>query len=543
MTSAAMNAMLASARRLRVALFVTLSVLLVGSTSALLWLVYNNDAKNLEQRLRQEGRSERALFESRLRASALGMQQLAAFIANLPAVQQRFLDGTRAITADDAAKADTARQSLLDALRPPLDQMRWEYGFAQLQFLYGPQARIFLRVQKPARYGDPMSARAGLIAAMQARSAQHGFELGPDFIGLHGLAPVFARENRTGAPQFIGMVEAGITLESALALMPPGDGLGYAVLLSLPEIKDRLAPDRLRQTLADRPHIGSGQILEAARGENIQALLRNPALPALMLTPGTRLVVHGGHHLLVSSFALRDYAGQRTGVVLTWRDANALVAALRNSARNNAVYAALMLLVTESLLFFGLRRVSARFETIIAGQAEILQEQATRDPLTGLYNRRTLNEVLVRESAAARRSGRPFALALVDLDHFKAINDTHGHAAGDAVLICAADIMRGHIRAQDIACRYGGEEFLLVLRDSDAGRAVALAERLRRALATASLGGLPAGRVTVSIGVAVFQPAPSETPEATLRRADEALYRAKDEGRNRVVCATAPDAA
>jgi two-component system cell cycle response regulator len=173
-------------------------------------------------------------------------------------------------------------------------------------------------------------------------------------------------------------------------------------------------------------------------------------------------------------------------------------------------------------------------------------EAALTDPLTGLYNRRYMAQHLPGLLAKAAAAGKPLALFMIDIDHFKKVNDTHGHAAGDAVLKAVAARIPDLVRAEDTAARMGGEEFMAVLPDAGPEPALRVAERLRQAIAEmkiadpAAPGGLS---VTVSIGVASAKA--GETPEALMGRADAALYRAKQAGRNRVVVdeAEAPKAA
>jgi diguanylate cyclase (GGDEF)-like protein len=156
------------------------------------------------------------------------------------------------------------------------------------------------------------------------------------------------------------------------------------------------------------------------------------------------------------------------------------------------------------------------------------------DALTGLYNRRHLEEYLVQLLSAARRHGHPMALLMLDIDHFKAVNDTAGHAAGDAVLREVAARVRSTVRREDIPGRWGGEEFLLLLPYLGAEGVRALGERLRRCVGDRPVE-LSSGQVipvTVSLGGAVALEA--EGPEGLVRRADAALYDAKRAGRNRV---------
>ncbi len=166
---------------------------------------------------------------------------------------------------------------------------------------------------------------------------------------------------------------------------------------------------------------------------------------------------------------------------------------------------------------------------------ERLRLHGRTDPLTGLYNRRYLEARLAEEVARARRHPMPLACMFLDVDHFKAVNDRHGHAAGDAVLRCLAERMTELLRASDVAVRYGGEEFALLLPQTAVAEAAVLAERLRAHLAArpVEVAGVDVPvEVTVSIGVAEL--AADEDGTGLLDGADRALYRAKAGGRNRV---------
>ena len=161
-----------------------------------------------------------------------------------------------------------------------------------------------------------------------------------------------------------------------------------------------------------------------------------------------------------------------------------------------------------------------------------IEQLAIRDELTGAYNRRFMLECLARERSRMERLGAPFSICLLDIDHFKAINDTLGHAAGDTVLRQLPKLAAASLRSVDLFGRFGGEEFLLILPGTGLAGAQAVAERLRAALEAARLEGLDSRRVTATLGVA--EAAPREAVAELLARADRALYEGKARGRNRV---------
>jgi diguanylate cyclase (GGDEF)-like protein len=177
---------------------------------------------------------------------------------------------------------------------------------------------------------------------------------------------------------------------------------------------------------------------------------------------------------------------------------------------------------------------------------QVLRDQSIRDPLTGLYNRRYMEETLARELARAARHRTPLALVVADLDHFKRINDTHGHATGDTVLRAAARQIAAQVRSSDVACRYGGEEFVLILPECTKEAAIAKAEELAERLRTLTLSvegaraedGVATICVTASFGVA-GSGEDGNDPVALFEAADRAVYAAKRAGRDRVMPAGA----
>jgi two-component system cell cycle response regulator len=182
-----------------------------------------------------------------------------------------------------------------------------------------------------------------------------------------------------------------------------------------------------------------------------------------------------------------------------------------------------------------------RYADALRKNVDLSVEMAVTDPLTGLHNRRYMVRHLETLMASAAQTGKSISFLIIDVDHFKAVNDTHGHAAGDDVLRALAARIGSNIRAMDMACRYGGEEFVVIMPETEGAEALRVAERLRHSAEAMpfKIGNLPGElHLTVSIGIAGLE-SPADTAEALLERADQALYRAKHEGRNRVVAAAA----
>jgi diguanylate cyclase (GGDEF)-like protein len=240
----------------------------------------------------------------------------------------------------------------------------------------------------------------------------------------------------------------------------------------------------------------AGQIMAAG----LEELLDDPATMARWLAGGGAGQVptadYNGHSFQVFAATLQGEDGHAAGAAVLLRDVTA-----------------------EKRLEAELRRLS------------------TTDALTGLYNRRHLDETLAREFGRTARTGNPpLSIIMLDIDHFKKFNDTHGHDQGDRVLQAVAKCLRESLRQHDVPCRYGGEEFLAILPRTPSEGARLVAERLRKNVEAMVVDRL---KVTISLGTATFPELPVATPEALVEAADGALYRSKADGRNRVTVAAA----
>jgi diguanylate cyclase (GGDEF)-like protein len=236
------------------------------------------------------------------------------------------------------------------------------------------------------------------------------------------------------------------------------------------------------------------------------------------------------------------------GVVTTVRDSNVFERDLGNGTLGQALM--VPVLMCAALLAWSLlgerRRSVSRESRLAATNVELLRKevflerQVMTDPLTGLYNRRYLYERLGTELRRAQRYHRPLSLILVDLDHFKGVNDEYGHQQGDVVLARFGRLLVESLREPDVACRYGGEEFAVILPETDPDQAIAVAEKLRRRLKERDVvDDLGENVITISQGIASFPSADIGNENDIVKKADDALYAAKNGGRDRVEVAEA----
>jgi two-component system cell cycle response regulator len=294
----------------------------------------------------------------------------------------------------------------------------------------------------------------------------------------------------------------------------------------------------------DRPAL-SDRIQNMLSSEHTVDMERDP-------TEALFHAAEGNYDLVIVSLDLDNFDGLRLCSQLRSleRTRNVPILAIAEADNNTRLVRALEIGVNDYLVRpFDKNEIMARVRTQIRKKryAERLRdnvqlsiEMAITDALTGLYNRRYMETHVGTLVDQAMSRGKPLSVLILDIDYFKSINDTHGHDAGDDVLQDFATRIRKSIRGIDLACRYGGEEFVVVMPETDMAVATMVAERLRRRIASEPFPiqkGTRMIEVTISIGIAAL--GPNDDAAAVIKRADQALYRAKRDGRNRVV----PDAA
>jgi two-component system cell cycle response regulator len=307
------------------------------------------------------------------------------------------------------------------------------------------------------------------------------------------------------------------------------------------------------EAVADAGRAGRVLIVDdrTSSHERIAAMLANEHSVDVETEPSEALfrAAEGNYDLMIVSLALTNYDGLRlcSQVRSLDRTRNVPILAIADGDDNSRMVRGLEIGVNDYLMrpidkneMLARARTQIRKKRYTERLRDNVQqsiEMAITDPLTTLYNRRYMESHLAALVDQAASRGKPLTALVLDIDHFKSVNDTHGHDAGDDVLREFATRVRKSIRGIDLACRFGGEEFVIIMPETDMGVATIVAERLRRRIASEAFPihqGSKALEVTISIGIATLDAA-DDNAASILKRADQALYRAKRDGRNRVV--------
>lgn len=533
--------------RTRVFLLITLLLALSHLAFVVLYAKHAEDA--LDRSVRERADKIRAAYEVALATSYTSLLELANLIARDPSVQSAFLAGRRAVEREGGprggAEAAAARDALLAAVRPRWSVLQERHGLRQLQFFLPPGDVAFLRVERPESFGLVHSASPIVLDTDVQRSDRVGFEL--DVLGaVHRAAvPVFS-QGASERPEYIGALVVGQDFSLLFDVFDSQLDVGVGVVLNGERVAESVDPAVLSAAGTLNP--AGDCFTQLSARYDADDLLRGLDGCGGLRGTGTRRLEVAGRELVVSWFPLREYAAlragsaDRVGSVLLWFDLGEESAAQRRSLMVVSTYAAVSLLLLGTLLFLLVRFGVRRFEQAIAERTREVQalnqelaRVATTDDLTGLSTRAFFLRRVQESLERAERFGEPFCLVLLDLDHFKRINDGYGHLTGDRVLREVANLLNREIRSVDSAGRYGGEELCLSLAHTDWAGAAETAERLRRAIAELDLRADDGRRVqlTASLGVACWDGRGGI--DDLVRRADRALYAAKGAGRNRVV--------
>lgn len=420
------------------------------------------------------------------------------------------------------------RTGLLAAARPVFERLREFHNVTHFYFL-DTERRVFLRVHQPDRYGDVVF-RASAREAQSAERVSHAVEMGP--LGTLTLRVVLPWRD---AEQPIGFLELGMDIDAALREADGPTGADLFVLVDKRHL-DREQWESSRRALgrvpdwARFPH----HVLVGHSGGADPALLDRYFESGTQAASSERFVEFGPSSMHMHAAPLREADGGEIAMMVVAHDVTA----------DGRAFSRLMLrlglgslLVGGVLLaFFHLLLTRLEIRLLSAErERDVFARRSRVDSLTALLNQAEFYRLLRRELAREGRAGSPVAVAMFDLDHFKRINDTWGHQAGDAVLRAVARMISEGVRPGDQVARYGGEEFVMLLPGLDLDAALQIAERVRARVAASSIEARGQTiHITLSGGVAVF-PADAQDAAGLVAAADTALYRAKHGGRDRVV--------
>ena len=427
---------------------------------------------------------------------------------------------------DGLARHD--RQALLEHAASIFSRMKRTYNITHLYFT-GPDRVNLLRLHQPERFGDVIDRVTTRLAESTGTTA-HGVEFGPlGTFTLRVVSPWF--DERT--QHLLGYVELGMETPEVVERICKSLG-AHAFVLMRKEFLNRAGWEDGMRVFGrtpdwDRfPHsvIGSQTLPEVP--SELAERFAHDELETAADEPVIQIEQHFYRPLFIP---LQDVGGRAVATAVLLVDVSQEI----NTARLALLLGAIAYLAGGVLLFILFYHLVGWVGRRIEANRQALEQLAAIDDLTGLYNSRIYHSMLTGEIARAQRHGRPISVLMLDIDHFKCVNDDYGHLAGDRVLERLGLLLKERTRGGNSVCRYGGEEFTIILPELGVEGASETAERLREIVEQTrfDIGGDHKIRVTVSIGVAAF-PEFGGTAEELTKAADIALYTAKEEGRNRV---------
>lgn len=528
-------------------LFFGLSFLLLFGSTVYVYQYYNQMHSGLLRGLEENGKEYRHRYDVEYELILKGMSQVATLVAYHEANSKLFEKGAQALAREGGGRggllSDKYRSELLSYLLPSWEKMTKEFKVRQLHFHVGPGDTSFLRVHKPDIHGDDLSEiRHMIVDTLADQRPREGFEMGRASPGLRSASPVFSPDD---PDKFIGVLEAGTSFKTLADILSQLTGAAVAVLLDNERIIQTQWQGSDEQLLKSCDcYVESNTSGDNAKLERLTAVMFEEK-PKNSDTR-SQIISLDGERYAVTMFGFQDYQSRKLGAdrpvgqILLWQSVENKFSALWRNTLEIALIVLLGLVIFEIVLYRGLKYAFSQLEREIRKQTSDITELnkrllslANHDGLTGLLNRRAFMERFDSLYAFSKRYQHEGAVMLIDIDHFKSINDTYGHQAGDEVLREFAKVLSHGRRAVDLVGRYGGEEFILVLSGVDLDKATEIAESIRLKVERAWLHPNDEDELTCSIGVADINDASSV--KQAIAHADEALYNAKGSGRNRVV--------
>jgi diguanylate cyclase (GGDEF)-like protein len=495
--------------RLRLLFLAPLAAAIFAIVAVLVFALYWHEHKAVDQGVLRIRASAQDFYEDSIRYDARALQAV--------------MDALKHDHVLNEALARRDRQQLLAHSSVMFDELKRDFAITHLYFS-GPDRVNLLRVHTPNRHGDRID-RFTTLAAEKDGTTSHGVELGPlGTFTLRLVSPWYDEATR----QLIGYVEVGMEIDRVLQKLREFFGIEVFVLVHKDKLERQKWENGMR-TLGRTPDWDRfpTMVLGTQAHQNVPPLLA-ARLGRNELGDASTIInmAQGGASYRAAFLPLQDAGGRTVAHMVLLTDVSQDL-----DEATDTVYAGSIAAVVAGILLFGffhwqVGRVGRRIER----NEQELKEIATHDRLTGAWNRRQFDELLAREMNRARRHNLPLSLIMFDIDHFKKVNDTWGHQAGDDLLATLSVYVSANIRDIDMLARWGGEEFMVITPDTGSEAARRLAEKLRALIEYGNFG--EAGRITCSFGVTQFRP--GDTAEDFTGRADAVMYQAKQGGRNRV---------
>lgn len=438
------------------------------------------------------------------------------------------LDALKTNPEISEALANKDRHRLLQLTEPIYSDLNRDYGITHFYFSGADRVNL-LRVHKPEKYGDTIN-RYTTITAEKGGVDSYGVELGPlGTLTLRYVQPWYGKNTQ----KLLGYVELGMELDQTFESMRDLFSLDIFLLIKKDNLNQQgweegmrtfgRVPDWQQYTQIVLSLYG-GQTVPKSLATSIEKIDFSTIHSAFKIRLDSR-----DQHAIFQPFS--DVSGRIIGMMVMSVDTSSLSI----EAHHRVIIAATIIVFAAIILSLFFYWFVGRIGQRMANDELKLQKMATHDGLTGLLNRRKFDLLLQELVNRQIRYGRPFSMLMLDIDHFKHVNDTYGHQAGDVILTELGNRLKSYSRETDSAARYGGEEFTLLMPETVNLHASEFAQRLCENLASEpwDIGNGTKISVTLSIGVATC-PEHANTPQELIAAADKALYIAKETGRNRI---------
>lgn len=464
-----------------------------------------------------------------LQTSILNLNNGADIIYRLTLARPKILRLLAEATTKE--KEQLVRKELRQRLEDSYKILQY-YGVRQLHF-YLPDGRSLLRFHKPNTYGDNLKQQYSSVRLTQERGAVvRGFEIRKYYNGFRNIYPLYFNK------RFVGSVEISYSLAAIVNIIVKQNMTHFFGLLLKKEAVDPVIVKSSKRhylpALLDKRYywdnkvfedlyysINKKRFLQGLRTieKDIASKIKDKLDSNKDFLCTSKFIQN---NFLITFHPLKNIDGKYVGYIVTFQKSD-FIASLWKHKEEVLLFIALLALTLSTLLFFYLKNQH--------DIKELLKQTSDYDPLTSLLNRRGFLAAFRPRQKLYERKQQPYGILFLDIDFFKKVNDTYGHDIGDLVLKQLAKILRSQLRSSDLVARWGGEEFIVVVGESDKEAVLKVAEKLRKAVEEFSEKNLP--KFTISIGLAMADG--NKDFDTLLKEADEALYKAKESGRNRVV--------